>query len=57
MTPSVVVHLPDPEGPLIDLYGNEILTAIGIYTLGLDGALYEEHAPSIALPALLDPEA
>jgi hypothetical protein len=55
VTPSVA-HLPVPEEPLIDLYGNEILPAIGKYTFDLDGALYEEHSPNIALPALQDPE-
>jgi hypothetical protein len=51
-----VAHLRVPERPLIDLYGNEILPAIGKYTFDLNGALYEEHSPNIALPALQDPE-
>ena len=42
--------------PVVDLYGNEILPAIGRYAVDRDGAMYEEHAPNIALPALLDPE-
>jgi hypothetical protein len=55
IAPSVT-HQPISEEPLIDLYGNEILTAIGRYTLDLNGTLYEEHAPNVALPALQDPE-
>ena len=55
LSPSAA-HLPVPDEPLIDLYGNEILPAIGKYTFAPDGALYEEHAPNIALPAIQDPE-
>ena len=46
----------DEEKHVMDLYGNEVLPAIGKYAVDPDGALYEEHAPNIALPALLAPE-
>ena len=33
------------QEPLMDLYGNEVTSAVATYTLDPSGAVYEEHSP------------
>ena len=40
----------------LDLYGNEITTAVSKYRIDARGALYELHAPHVEIPKLLSPK-
>jgi hypothetical protein len=39
----------------VDVYGNEIETAVGDYRIDLRGDVYERHSPETALPDLSSP--
>ena len=39
----------------VDLYGNEIESAVGSYRVDFQGDLYESHAPEVTLAELPDP--
>jgi len=44
------------DGAAVDLYGNEVSTAIATYTLDPAGSLYELHSPQTELPRLGSPK-
>ena len=46
----------EDTGPLLDLFGNEIETAVGDYRVDVLGELYERHAPDTAIAKLGVPE-
>ena len=45
----------DHERPQVDLFGNEIETAIADYRVDRRGAVYERHSPETAVPKLGSP--
>ena len=42
----------DRHDSVMDLYGNEITSAIATYTLDPSGTVYEEHSPQTEVPHL-----
>lgn len=44
------------QEPAVDLYGNEVSTAVATYKLDAAGVLYEEHSPNTAMPRLGGPK-
>lgn len=52
-----VSNLPveEDEGE-VDLYGNEVTSAVAKYTFDATGSLYELHSPRTALPKLGSPK-
>jgi hypothetical protein len=61
-------RLGDPRGSLapdtvseddeavVDLYGNDVTSAVAKYNLDADGSLYEAHSPQTQLPRLGSPK-
>jgi hypothetical protein len=49
---GVDVMLLDQYPRPLDLYGNEVTTAIARYKLDASGVMYEEHSPDTELPRL-----
>lgn len=45
----------DTAEPLVDLNGNEIDIAVGVYRVDARGNVYETHAPEIGSALLLQP--
>jgi hypothetical protein len=45
----------DHERPQVDLFGNEIETAIADYRFDRRGGVYERHSPETAVPRLGSP--
>ena len=45
----------EPREPL-DLYGNEVMSALAKYRLDSTGSLYELHSPQIEMPRLPSPK-
>ena len=43
------------EDSAVDMYGNEISSAVAQYKLDATGSLYELHSPNTALPRLVSP--
>jgi hypothetical protein len=41
---------------IIDLYGNDVSSAVATYSLDALGSLYEEHSPQTELPRLGSPK-
>jgi len=46
----------DEEDGKVDLYGNEVTSAVATYKLDATGSLYELHSPNTALPRLGSPK-
>jgi hypothetical protein len=46
----------DAAPSAVDLYGNEITTAVSKYRVDAKGGLYDLHAPHVALPKLPSPK-
>jgi hypothetical protein len=40
------------QEPAMDLYGNEVSSAVATYTLDPSGTVYEEHSPQTEVPQL-----
>lgn len=62
--PTTAVSDPDahalsPSGmkPRLDLYGNQIDTAVGDYRIDIRGDIYEHHDPDTAVTNLAPPDA
>ena len=59
IVPTTAVSKPDPllsppsgMKPRIDLYGNQIDTAVGDYRIDIRGEIYEHHDPDTAVTSL-----
>ena len=48
--------LPGDEEAVIDLYGNDVTSAVAKYNLDADGSLYEAHSPRTQLLRLGSPK-
>jgi hypothetical protein len=42
----------DRQEPFMDLYGNEVTSAVATYSLDPSGTVYEEHSPQTEVPRL-----
>lgn len=49
LPPEDGIHNPEPD---LDLFGNEVSSAVATYKLDPGGILYEEHSPQIEVPRL-----
>ena len=46
----------EDDEAVVDLYGNDVASAVAKYNLDADGSLYEAHSPQTQLPRLGSPK-
>jgi hypothetical protein len=54
--PEVQQDGQDDEVGAVDLYGNDVTSAVATYKLDAEGSLYELHSPQTELPRLGSPK-
>jgi hypothetical protein len=53
--PALLATAPAGDRRSVDMFGNEVSSAVATYKLDATGNLYEEHSPQTELPRLGSP--